>query len=274
MELNGKTAIVTGSGTGIGRALALEFARCGANVVCCARREDKVQETARLIEEAGGNALAMSVDVTDLAQVQNMAAQTLGRFGSIDVLFNNAGSFNALGALWEVAPDVWWHDVEVNLKGPMLCSKAVLPSMMERGEGIIINMNGGGALSCLMGGSGYGSSKAAVLRLTETLARELSAVGSSVMVFAVGPGFVRTEMTELQVTTDGGRKWLPGSGKALDEGADCSPEVCAKFTMKLICNARPELNGRIFDVSMDLDDILKRAPEIQENDLYTMRFRL
>lgn len=273
MDINGKTAIVTGSGTGIGRALAQEFARQGANVVCCARREDRVQETVELIRQEGGNAIGVKTDVTSEDDVKHMVQTSLDTYGGIDILFNNAGSFNVLGALWEVDPKEWWHDVTVNMLGSMLCMHAVLPHMMARDSGIIINMNGGGATSPLNGGSGYGCSKAGLLRMTDTLAVELEREGSSVLVFAMGPGFVKTEMTMLQIDNPMGRKWIPSSKDAMDAGLTSPPEACAEATMQLIKIACPELSGRIFGVGTDFEDIARRAKEIKEQDLCVMRGR-
>jgi NAD(P)-dependent dehydrogenase (short-subunit alcohol dehydrogenase family) len=123
----------------------------------------------------------------------------------------------------------------------------------------------------LPGGSGYGSSKAAMLRLTETLARELERVGSKVLVVALGPGFVRTEMTMLQVTQEAGRRWIPGSGEALDAGKDRPPEDCARSAVELLRILGPELNGRIFDTGADFAAIAKRAAEIKEKNLCVLR---
>ncbi|NQU43789.1 SDR family NAD(P)-dependent oxidoreductase, partial [bacterium] len=115
MELQGKTAIVTGAGRGIGRAIAVEFARQGANVVCAARSQAEVIETAALAQKEGVQARAIPTDVTDRDQVENLVSQTLAEFGQIDVLFNNAGRFHAIGAVWEVDPADWWKDVTVNV---------------------------------------------------------------------------------------------------------------------------------------------------------------
>jgi len=273
MLLEGRTAIVTGSGRGIGRALALEFARQGASVVCCARTEDEINETVDHVRKDGGTALAIKADITERDQIGKVVGAALKEYGQIDVLFNNAGSFRSIGALWEVDPDAWWRDVEVNLRGPMLCCQAVLPHMISQDEGVIINMNGGGSTSPLAGGSGYGCSKAALIRLTDTLATELAQIGSSVLVFGMGPGLVRTEMTELQVETPEGRKWIPGTGEAFEAGNTRPPEDCARDTVQLLRVACKELSGRIFGVGADFDDIERRAPSIADQDLYQMRFR-
>src|SRR5688572_15133399 len=129
MDLNNKVAIVTGAGSGIGRAIALELARQGMSVACAGRRADRLQQTADSIESAGGRARPVPTDVTDARQVTQLIDKTLAEFGQIDLLFNNAGSFDAIGGLWELDPETWWRDVTINLKGPMLCTHAVLPHM-------------------------------------------------------------------------------------------------------------------------------------------------
>lgn len=256
MELTDKVVIVTGAGSGIGRALALEFGGNGARVVCAARRQDRIEDTARTIKAAGGAALAVQTDVTDIGHVERMVSRSLDAFGRIDVLFNNAGSFSAISAVWESDPELWWRDVTVNLRGTMLCCRAVLPDMMSRDSGIILNMSGGNQIP---GGTGYSCSKVAVIRFTELLAKELKSQESSVLAFVMGPGFVRTEMTEIQITTPAGRKWLPSSSEAVDHGRDRPAEDCARATMNLIRVACPDLNGGVFDPDTDFDDAARKA---------------
>ena len=257
MELQGKTVIVTGAGRGIGRALAQEFARQGAQVVCSARSVKEIAETVRQIQTEGGTGLAIACDVTQQDQVESMVLRALERFGTIDVLFNNAGSFTALGGVWEVDPEQWWQDVTVNVRGVMLCSRAVLPHMMSRGQGVIINMNGGNQIP---GGTGYSCSKVAVARLTELMAREQERVGSPVLVFGMGPGFVRTEMTEMQIQSPAGQKWLPSSKEAVEAGRDRPPEDCARATIELLRAACPALNGRHFGAGTDFAKVLAELP--------------
>ena len=181
--------------------------------------------------------------MTDREQVRSLVAQAEAQLGAVDVLFNNTGSFRAIGALWEVDPEAWWEDVTINVRGPMNCCQAVLPGMMRRDRGVIINMNGGGGV----GASGYECSKRAIRRCTEVLAAELQTSGSRVCVFGMGPGFVRTEMTELHVSTEAGRKWCAGSGEAFARHEDRSPFDCARASVKLLQIARPELSGRHFE---------------------------
>ncbi|HOL22577.1 MAG TPA: SDR family oxidoreductase [bacterium] len=273
MKIKGKVAIITGAGTGIGRAIAVEFAKNGISVVCCGRRIEKLDETVSIIKENGGRALAVKADITKLEEVKNLVSETLKTFGSIDILFNNAGSFQTIGGLWEIDPEQWWKDVEVNLKGLMLCCWAVLPHMMKKNSGIIINMNGGGATFPLPGGSAYGCSKAAVMRFTETLAKELERAGSSIIVFGIGPGLVKTEMTEFQVLSEQGRKWIPSTKECFEKGQVNPPELCARTAIELIKIACPEINGRNFGAGQNIQELQKQLSKIKENDLYVMRFK-
>ena len=252
MELSGKSVIITGAGRGVGRALAIEFARNGAKTACCARTVAQIAETVEIIRNEGGVAMPVQVDVTDKEQVDSMVAAVTREFGGIDILFNNAGRFNVIGGIWEVDPDDWWLDVTVNLKGTMLCSRAVLPQMMAANQGIIINMRGGDQIP---GGTGYSCSKVAVTRLTELMAKEQEKEGTEVMVFAMGPGFVHTEMTEIQVKTEQGRKWLPSSKNAIEQGRTSPPEKCARTTLELVKVAKPELNGKSFSAGQDLSGL-------------------
>ncbi len=255
MDLNQATVIVTGAGRGIGRALAIGFGRAGANVVCAARSMQQIEETARMVEESGGRAIAVATDIVQQEETLALVRATLDKFGAIDILFNNAGRFAVLGGLWEVDPDDWWLDVTVNLRGTMLMCRAVLPHMMEKKRGIIINMRGGDRIP---GGTGYSCSKVAVSRLTELMAREQEREKTGVLVFGMGPGFVRTEMTEMQITTPIGEKWLPSSREAIAAGRDRSPDDCARTTIELIKLAYPELNGESFSAGQTRDDILAR----------------
>ena len=250
MDLNGRTAIVTGSGSGVGRALALEFARHGARVVCCARRKERLDQTVATIAEEGGEGLAVPTDVTDRGQVQHMVATAIDRFGAVDVLFNNAGSFQSIAGVHEVDPDVWWHDVIVNLLGPLHTIREVLPHMMERDEGIIINMNGGRPV----GGTGYACGKAGLMELTRILVEELKMQKSSVMVFGAGPGLVRTEMTELQANSAAGRRWLPSTREKFDAGNLRQPEEIARATVTMIQIATPAASGKYYGPDADFSD--------------------
>jgi len=176
-----------------------------------------------------------------------MVETARGLFGPIDVLFNNAGRFASIAGVHEVEPANWWQDVTVNLYGSLLTIRAVLPEMLERDEGIVINMNGGRPV----GGSGYACGKAGLMELTRVLAAELKMMGSSVMVFGAGPGLVRTEMTELQADTEAGRKWIPSTKASFDAGRTRRPEEIACATVRLVEAAKPEWSGRSYGPDTD-----------------------
>ena len=246
MEMKDSVAIITGAGRGIGRALAVEFARNGARVIACARTEADIQETAALIAKEGGQCLPLRTDVADRRQVEGMVEQAIQRFGRVDVLFNNAARIPVIDGLWEVDPDLWWEEVTVNLRGPMLCTRAVLPHMMKRNAGIIINMAGGTEIP---GRTSYCCSKVALGRMTSLLAKELESAGSAVLVFSMGPGLVKTKRTRVEAETPQGIRWNPGTKKAFDAGKDRPPEDCAKAAIKLLKRAGPELAGKFFAAS-------------------------
>ena len=175
MELSEKIAVITGAGSGIGQAVALEFSRARAKIVCCGRRESKLLETSSLIQEVGGEALVVPTDVTQKDQVDSMVTRTLEHFGRIDVLLNNAGSFSIMGGLWEVDADLWWKDVETILRGTMLCCQAAGKEMAKAKKGNIINISSisGYIVNRPQHQTSYNTAKAAVAHFTKSLAMEM-----------------------------------------------------------------------------------------------------
>ena len=149
IDLGGQVAIVTGGGRGIGSAIAQKLTKAGAAVAVVARSEDQLAETVTLIEGAGGRAIALPVDVTDQQAVERAVAETEQQLGPVDLLVNNAGVPGPPGPLWESDSGEWWWCIEVNLRGPFLCSRAVLPGMVARGRGRIITTASGFGLGPL-----------------------------------------------------------------------------------------------------------------------------
>src|SRR5579872_638983 len=196
LELNGQTVLITGAGRGIGRAMAQACARAGARVALAARSADQLATVAQEIRSDGGSALGVPTDISDARSVAETVRRVEAEWGPLDLLVNNAAAFQAIGPVWEVEAESWWADVTTNLYGTFLCCHAVLPGMLARDCGRIINVVGGGTGLPFPYGSGYASSKAAVMRLTETLAEELRRAGARVAVFALEPGLVRTAITE------------------------------------------------------------------------------
>ena len=140
-------AIVTGGSRGIGREIALTLAREGAAVAISARPTAELDRTLGELRAIHDRVVAVSCDVTDRAAVNDMVSRVEQQLGPIDFLVNNAGSAGVIGPIWETDPDDWWREVEVNLRGPLLCARAVLPGMITRGRGRIVNMASGIALT-------------------------------------------------------------------------------------------------------------------------------
>jgi NAD(P)-dependent dehydrogenase (short-subunit alcohol dehydrogenase family) len=195
MELQGKTAIVTGSGRGIGEGIALVLAREGANVVVIDRNIEHAKKVVQRIESAKGKAMPFAADVTKKDTLDAMVTATVKQFGTIDILVNNAGIESAPCFTKDLSEADWDRVMAVNLKGPFLCCQAVLPTMIEKKYGRIINISSdAGARMTFFGGSNYTASKYALQGLTHHLAWELAE--HNITVNAVQPGFVMTPLME------------------------------------------------------------------------------
>ncbi len=271
--LEGTTAVVTGAGRGIGRAISLAYAEAGAHVALVARSSDELERVAEEIRVAGGIALPTTVDVADADAVETGFQRIEETLGPVDLLVNNAASFYAIGPVWEVDAERWWRDVTINVNGVFLCCRRALQSMVPRKQGRIVNLIGGGTGNPFAYGSGYASSKAAVMRLTECLHQELREQDLPIAVFAMGPGLVRTTLTEYQLESPEGRHWMPRIERMFEEGKDVPPTRAAALAVALGSGRFDRLAGRCFGVGDDLDDILAREDEILRKDLKTLRFR-
>ncbi|MEF3312252.1 glucose 1-dehydrogenase [Paenibacillus sp. GYB004] len=193
MRLREKVCLITGAGSGIGQSTALLFAAEGAEVVVNDLDTDKGAETVRRIEEAGGTAVFLQADVTNPEEIRLMTERALGRFGRIDVLFNNAG-ISGVGRLHEIEPDVWDRIMSINIKGVYLPSKYIIPHMMERKRGAIINMSSCVAEIGLARRASYAATKGAVLALTKSMQVDYAPYG--IRVNALLPGTIFTPFVE------------------------------------------------------------------------------
>jgi 3-oxoacyl-[acyl-carrier protein] reductase len=194
MRLEGRVAIVTGAARGLGKAYALRLAEEGARVVIADTNLEGGKATAAQIEAEGGSAFALKVDTSSAEDTRRMAEETIARFGGVDILVNNAalmGSPLRMRPFWEIEPQEWDWVMAVNVRGPWLCACAVVPQMKKQGKGKIINISSTAALRGTPGMAHYDASKAAVIGLTRTLARELG--DYAICVTAVMPGAIPTE---------------------------------------------------------------------------------
>ncbi|HUS89697.1 MAG TPA: 3-oxoacyl-[acyl-carrier-protein] reductase [Desulfosporosinus sp.] len=194
MVLNDSVAIVTGSGRGIGRAIALELAVAGAKVVVnYAGRVDKAEETVELIREAGGECLAVQADVSQTADVDRLIKTTLDHFGKINILVNNAG-ITRDSLLLRMKEADWDAVLATNLKGVFLCTKAVSKGMLKQRSGVIVNISSVVGLSGNAGQANYAAAKAGIIGFSKSIAKEFASRG--IRVNAVAPGYISTDMTE------------------------------------------------------------------------------
>jgi len=272
MKLKDKVAVVTGAGRGIGRAIALAFAREGADVVVISRTLSEVEETAAQIRALGRHALALRVDVSRMEDVENMVKSALQEFGRIDVLVNNAGILGPVGSLVENDANHWIETIKVNLIGTFLCSKMVLPIMIKQRGGKVINLSGGGAANPRSRFSAYAVSKAAVVRLTETLAEEVKEF--NIQVNAIAPGAIYTRLHDqiLNTGSKAGGKALEVSRRVKKTGGTPS-EVPATLAVFLASDESEGLTGRLISAVWDDWRNLskKRIKEIMSKELYTLR---
>ncbi len=270
VRLDGQVAIVTGGGRGLGRAIAVALSASGSAVAVCARSEDQLAETVRQIAGQGGSALAIPADVSDRRAVERMVERVAQELGPIDLLVNNAGVGGPVGPLAQTDPDEWWQNLEINLRGPLYCSHAVLPAMIARGRGRIVNVASDAGFQAFPMVSAYSVSKAALYRLTENLAAETAGLG--IRVFAIYPGLVYTDMVETALHC--GEPSVEGLfRRLLDEGDDLPPERAAEMVVFLASGQGDVLSGRFFGARDDERALVGRADEIRERDLYMLRQR-
>jgi NAD(P)-dependent dehydrogenase (short-subunit alcohol dehydrogenase family) len=244
-----RVALVTGGGRGVGANVARALAEDGWSVVVAARSRAQVDSVA---DEIGGRALELDVSSAD--SIERAVAEA----GDVELLVNNAGITGPDGHTWEVDPADWWRVLEVNVRGAYLCARAVIPGMIERGSGRIVNVASGAAyLPMSSMDTAYAASKAALHRFGELLAGELQPHG--VAVFSISPGLVRTAMTEDSFPDDA--PWTP-------------PEAAPTLVRKLATGRYDALAGRYLHAEHDdLDDLMSRVAQIREQDLNAIRLR-
>ena len=253
----GQVAWVTGAGRGIGRATALALAKQGAAVALVSRTQNEVEQVAAEIQARGGTALASLLDVSNWDMVNWTAQQIAGNLGPIDMLINNAGVLDPMGKVWEADPEQAGRLFDINLSGAYYCMRSVLPDMVQRGRGVIVNVSSGAAISAAQGWSAYAASKAGLDHLTRNVAVDLQ--GTGVRVYSLHPGMVETRMQETlrssppdQLPPDRRQYFITQK----EAGKVLPPEVPAR-TMLWLCSAQCDLeNGAVVS--------LRTQPELRE----------
>ncbi len=256
-ELEGRVAVVTGGGRGIGRAAAVELARAGAAVVVAARHETEVRETADQVQRAGGRALAVSADVSDWSSVRRLADRTREAFGPADIVVANAGVVEPAGDAWSVDPEAWAANVGVNLTGAYFTWRAFAQDPGRNKGGVAIFVSSGAASHVIPGWGAYCAAKAGLEHFVRVAAEEVDAKGLDIRLHAVRPGIVDTSMQETVRGMSPDRFGAVGRFRDFHEkGWLRPPEEPAALIRWLCWPMAADLHGRVVD--MDDPEVRRR----------------
>lgn len=260
-------ALVTGGSKGVGRAVALGLGAAGFPVAIVARSPGALEETQALLEGAGVPCAACVADVRNREEVTSAVAAVEGKLGPISAVVNNAGTSLAVGPLWDVDPLDWWTDVETSLGGAFNVCRSVVPAMMARGHGRILNVSSYAALRAAPYQTGYSAAKAGLANLTESLAASLGPHG--IRAFTLAPGFTHTGLTKQLTESPEGRRWLPElRGR---EGLD--PSLFVRLAVTVALGGADVLNGRFLHALDDIGELVRRSGEVESAELYVPRVR-
>ena len=275
MDLSGRSAIITGANQGLGKAIATEFVKAGAGVLLTARNEEllrQVRDELRPLAKAGRPVEIMRADVADSESCRAVVARAQQVLPDLCVLVNNAGVYGPKGPIEDVDWDEWVAAVQVNLFGTVLMCRAVIPLFRRKGYGKIVNLSGGGATAPLPRISAYAASKAAVVRMTDTLAEELK--DAKVDVNAIAPGALNTRLLD-EVLEAGpekvGKNFYERSLKQQKEGG-APLEKGAALAAFLASAESDGITGRLISaVWDDWANLPARRAELAKGDVYTLR---
>ena len=276
MNLSGQIAIVTGGGRGLGQSFAYALAHAGVHVVVTARSEHELRDTVQGIEQQGGTATAISADVTDQVAVEQVIATTERQVGPIDLLVNNAGTFRAFGLIADIDPQEWWREIEINVRGPFLYTHTVLPKMIERRRGRIINVASGAGLKPFETISAYNISKTALIRLTESTALEVRSYG--IKVFAIHPGTVRTPMNDYVLQSPQVQERAPLVQQWFQQlyaaKRDTPIEQAVDLVLQVASGQADTLTGCYLSVEDDIAVLAQQSDIIQQDSRRTLRIQM
>ncbi len=271
VRLDGQVALVSGGGRGIGRGIARALAAAGASVAVLARSAAELAETVGSIEQAGGRARAFPADATAAQAIAAALSAVERSLGPVDLLVNCVAALGPIGPFWETDLARWWTAQDALLRAPLVCLRAVLPGMIARRRGRVVNVASGAGAMAIPYLSAYVTGKTALIRVTECLAREAQPYG--VALFAIEPGTVRTAMSEQALESPEGRRWLPWFRRIFDAGLDVPAERAARLVLALASGSADRLSGRFLSVADDLDPILADVAQVERDQLYSLRIR-
>lgn len=268
-RLDGRVAHITGGGRGIGRAIALAYAAEGARLSLSARTAAELEETAQLVSEQYGTQVITTIaDVSEFVQVESAVRKTLEHFGVIDIMVNNAGNIGPVGRSWDNDPADWARTIAVHLMGVFYGCHTVIPSMLERGSGRIVNMSGVGGPNT----TAYDAAKTAIVNFTENLALELA--DTSITVNAISPGSINTRMWEetRDLSLAIGDMATYERGVQVTAGQGASIERAAELAVFLGSDDCGRLSGRLIRAFADgFEDFPSHLDEIINSEAYLLR---
>jgi len=247
MSQDGRSAIVTGGGRGIGRAIALALARQGCHVAILDLIEENAQSVKKEVEALGRRALALRVDLTQQSQVEQAVAKVLAEFGQIDILVNNAG-WDKLEPFLESQPETWEKIIAINLKSILYTAKAILPHMVSRGSGKVVSIGSDAGRGGSTGEAVYAATKGAIIAFSKSLAREMARYKINVNV--VCPGLTETPLLqEVRDTSEKAHKIVDAITRAIPLGRVGTPEDIANAVAFLASPAADYITGQTLSVS-------------------------
>jgi len=270
--LKDKVAIVTGGSIGIGKAIATAYAKEGAKILITSRTKAELAATqSEIVKLTNAKVEIFPADVSDPQAVRKLVAFTLRKYGTIDILVNNAGIYGPIGMITDIDAPKWMETIKINLYGAFLCMQAVLPTMIKNNKGKIVNMSGGGGAAPFPRFTAYGTSKAGVIRLTETVANEVR--DYKIDINAIAPGAVNTRLLDqaLAAGNAAGKEFQAKSLKQKTEGG-VPPEKVAELAIFLASRQSDGLSGRLISLLWDgWREIPERLDTIMKSDIYTLR---
>lgn len=271
MLLQGRNAIITGANQGLGLAIAGAFVTAGANVMLCARDAAKLEDAANALRSSGRIILTEPADVSREDDCHRVVRRAIEQFGTVEILVNNAGIYGPLGPIEENDWEEWKRALEINLYGPVLMSRAILPHLRKAAYGKIIQISGGGATNPLPRISSYAASKAAVVRFAETLAEETR--GSGIDVNSLAPGALNTRLLDQVLEAGAERVGASFYERALrqKEAGGAPLERGADLAVFLASSSSDGLTGKLLSALWDpWEELMDKLPSLPQ-DVYTLR---
>ncbi len=276
-----KTIVITGAAGGVGSLLAKGLAYKGNHIVCLSRSEKRLRTLVNDINDTAkkfdGSASYMLVDMMNAPQVKELGLKIIKEFGIIDAWINNVGvnNHNAIGPTWDLDIENWWTEVSLNLKTAFIGTRTAINLMKIQDHGYIINLGGGGVQEPKPYGSAYGAAKTAIVKFTETVNIELEQEDLNLKVFSFNPGFIKNNRTEVLVTSEVCKKYMPKLEEIFKHGVMSKPEDSIDLINILISGRADDLAGKYFFADdRNIEEAIVKSDSSIKKELNLLRVRL